>query len=84
MIGLFPDLPIEKFVFIGNSSVTGARMCLLSQEAVKRTEDIANKMTYVELSVDPDFMNNYTASLFFPHTNIDLFPNVKKKYSLVK
>ncbi len=83
MIGLFPDIPVEKYVFIGNSSVSGAKMCLLSQEAVKKADEIANKITYLELSVDPDFMNNYTASLFFPHTNIDLFPNVKKKLDLI-
>ena len=53
---------------------------LLYEEARKKAEEIAGKMTCVELSVEPDFMNNYTASLFFPHTNIDLFPSVKGKY----
>ncbi|MBN1383625.1 MAG: DUF4445 domain-containing protein [Elusimicrobia bacterium] len=79
MLGLLPDLSKEKFLFIGNASVTGAKMCLLSQIAMKKAEDIAEKMTYIDLSADSDFMNNYTASLFLPHTNLDLFPSVKQR-----
>ncbi|MCM8766234.1 MAG: ATP-binding protein, partial [Candidatus Omnitrophica bacterium] len=78
MIGLLPDLPEERFVFIGNSSITGAKMCLLSQEAYEEAEEIARKMTYLDLSTNPNFMNNYSASLFLPHTDIDRFPSVKK------
>jgi len=78
MIGLLPDLPLEKFTFVGNSAIAGTRMCLLSQEAMRKAEKIAGKMTYIDLSTDPEFMNNYTASLFLPHTDISLFPSVKK------
>ncbi|MCK4802217.1 DUF4445 domain-containing protein [bacterium] len=78
MIGLLPDLPPEKFTFIGNSAIAGTRMCLLSHEAMRKAEKIAGKMTYVDLSTEPEFMNNYTASLFLPHTDINLFPSVKK------
>jgi len=53
-------------------------MCLLSQEAMRKAEKIAGRMTYIDLSTNPEFMNNYTASLFLPHTDIDLFPSVKK------
>ncbi|MFN7170925.1 MAG: ASKHA domain-containing protein, partial [Candidatus Omnitrophota bacterium] len=78
MIGLLPDLPKERFVFLGNSSITGAKMCLLSQEAYEEAEEIAHKMTYLDLSTNPEFMNNYSASLFLPHTDIERFPSVKK------
>jgi len=78
MIGLLPDLPLEKFTFIGNSAIAGTKMCLLSQEAMRKAEKIAGRMTYIDLSTDPEFMNNYTASLFLPHTDISLFPSVKK------
>ncbi|MFB0526065.1 MAG: ASKHA domain-containing protein [bacterium] len=78
MIGLLPDLPQEKFTFIGNSAIAGTKMCLLSQEAMRKAEKIAGRMTYVDLSTEPEFMNNYTASLFLPHTDINLFPSVKK------
>lgn len=81
-IGLLPDLEREKFEFIGNSSLAGAKFSLLSYDAMVKAREIARKMTYVELSVDPVFMNEYTASLFLPHTDIDSFPTVVKKLAL--
>ena len=77
LIGLLPDLPRNKFQFIGNSSITGANMYLLSNEARDKAKETAEKMTYIDLSTNPKFMNEYTSTLFLPHTNIDLFPSVK-------
>jgi uncharacterized 2Fe-2S/4Fe-4S cluster protein (DUF4445 family) len=76
-IGLLPDIPRERIRFIGNSSLAGARLALLSNDAFHKAETIANRMTYIELSVHPDFMNEFIASLFLPHTDMDLFPTVK-------
>ncbi|MFH1406904.1 MAG: ASKHA domain-containing protein, partial [Candidatus Omnitrophota bacterium] len=78
MMGLLPDLPLERFAFIGNSSIAGAKACLVSYEAMDKAAKIAKKMTYFELSTDPSFMNEYTSTLFLPHTDMDLFPSVKK------
>jgi len=78
MIGLLPDIDRDKLQFIGNSSLAGARLCLLSQEAMKKAEEIGKKMTYIELSADSDYMHEYTASLFLPHTDIDRFPTAKR------
>ncbi len=78
-IGLLPDLDRKKFEFIGNSSVVGSRQILLSYEAMKKAEEIANKMTYIELSVESSYMDEYVSSLFFPHTDISKFPSVKVK-----
>jgi uncharacterized 2Fe-2S/4Fe-4S cluster protein (DUF4445 family) len=80
MIGMLPDLPEEKFSFIGNTSIAGAYLCLLSRQMRQEAEDIARKMTYMELSVLHGFMDEYMSALFLPHTNIDLFPTVKKAY----
>ena len=77
-IGLLPDLPEDKFEFLGNTSVTGAKMCVLSSEAIEKADSIADKMTYLDLSTSPLFMNSYSASLFLPHTDIESFPSVKK------
>jgi len=77
-IGLLPDLPEKSFIFLGNTSVSGAKMCLLSSQAMERVEEIANKMAYLDLSTSPLFMNNYSAALFLPHTDIESFPSVKK------
>jgi uncharacterized 2Fe-2S/4Fe-4S cluster protein (DUF4445 family) len=75
-IGLLPDIDINKFQFIGNSSLMGARMALLSCHALERTEKISNKMTNIELSSYQPFMDEYIASLFLPHTDKKLFPSV--------
>jgi len=80
-IGLIPDLPIEKYQFIGNSSITGTKMVLLSNVAMAKAEEIAKKMTYIELSADNTFMEQFTAAIFLPHTDMDLFPSVAKKLS---
>jgi uncharacterized 2Fe-2S/4Fe-4S cluster protein (DUF4445 family) len=77
MIGLLPDLPLERFRFIGNSSLAGARMALTSNHAFEKAQDIAKRMTYLELSVSPDFMNEFIAALFLPHTNQNLFPSLR-------
>ena len=77
-IGLLPDLPLERFHFIGNGSLNGARMCLASREALAATEEVAARMTYFDLSTDPKFMGDFTSSLFLPHTDLDRFPSVTK------
>lgn len=77
IIGLLPDIKREKFIFIGNSSLVGAREALLSSEAYDKVQDIAKKMTYFELSIDPHYMDEYVGGLFFPHTQIARFPSVK-------
>lgn len=77
MIGLLPDLPRERFQFIGNGSVEGAKMMLLSRQAMAEAQTIASRMTYIELSSDPKFMNEYTSALFLPHTHLEKFPSVR-------
>jgi uncharacterized 2Fe-2S/4Fe-4S cluster protein (DUF4445 family) len=77
-----PDLPKERFHFIGNSSLTGAKFALLSYPAMMKAWEIARQMTYIELSVELQFMEEYIASLFLPHTNVDVFPTVKEKLNL--
>jgi uncharacterized 2Fe-2S/4Fe-4S cluster protein (DUF4445 family) len=77
-IGLLPDLPPERVKFIGNSSLTGARMALLSRHALARANTLARQMTYFELSVDPKFYDEFVAALFLPHTDMDLYPSVKR------
>ncbi len=81
-IGMFPDLPIERYKYIGNSSIMGAKMILLSREARDDAEILAGKITYLELSVGNDFMDEFVSALFIPHTNLELFPNLNFKDKL--
>jgi len=79
-IGLLPDLPHERFHFIGNGSVQGAKMALLSEDALKfMTDHVAGSMTYLELSTHHKYMNEYSSCLFLPHTDIEKFPSVMGK-----
>ncbi|MBI2863638.1 MAG: DUF4445 domain-containing protein [Chloroflexi bacterium] len=76
-IGLLPDLPWDKFKFLGNTSALGAFNALLSREARVKTDEIAGRMTYLELIADNSFMNEFMSALFLPHTDLDAFPAVK-------
>lgn len=78
-IGLLPDLPLERFTFIGNGSLSGAQLISLSNEMLDDGEKIARNMTNIELSEDNKFMDHYMAAMFLPHTDLNLFPSVKRK-----
>jgi uncharacterized 2Fe-2S/4Fe-4S cluster protein (DUF4445 family) len=78
-IGLLPDLPRDRFIFIGNGSLLGARLTSFSNDLLCDGQRVAGMITNLELSENADFMNNYVAALFLPHTNTDQFPSVKIK-----
>jgi uncharacterized 2Fe-2S/4Fe-4S cluster protein (DUF4445 family) len=78
MLGLLPDLPLEKFKFIGNGSLAGSYLTLLSEKNKVEAEKIFEKLTYMELSVSNEFYNEFVSALFLPHTNLKLFPSVEK------
>lgn len=78
ILGMLPDIPKDTFSFIGNASVTGAYLCLLSEDLRKEAEEIASKMTYMELSVSRNFMDEYMSALFLPHTDMKQFPTVER------
>jgi len=75
-IGMFPDVPEERFSYIGNSSLSGAYAGLLSRAASDKTTKLGENMMYVELSNEPGYMDEFVAACFLPHTNSSLFPSV--------
>jgi uncharacterized 2Fe-2S/4Fe-4S cluster protein (DUF4445 family) len=79
-IGLIPDIDVKHIQFIGNSSLTGARLALTSIAAFEDSLKIARRMTNVELSNYAPFMNEFIAALFLPHTDAKLFPSVKYQH----
>lgn len=83
-VGIFPDLPRDRIIRLGNTSAEGARQILLSLDKKKDIEHIANHITYFELNANQIFMNKFVGSKFIPHTNIEFFPSVKHKLSLRK
>jgi uncharacterized 2Fe-2S/4Fe-4S cluster protein (DUF4445 family) len=76
MIGLLPEVPVEKFLFVGNGSLLGARLLSFSRELLKQTERIAKTMTNIELANNHAFMDEFIAALFIPHTDESAFPRV--------
>jgi uncharacterized 2Fe-2S/4Fe-4S cluster protein (DUF4445 family) len=83
-IGLLPDLPLNKFKFIGNGSLLGARLICLSNILRTEVKRIFNKITNIELSENHNFMNHYIASLFLPHTDQKLFPRVFERINCME
>ena len=74
-IGMLPDVELEKYSYIGNSSLTGAYAMVLGDEANEKCAEVGANMTYLELSTYPGYMDSFVAACFLPHTNQGLFPN---------
>ena len=77
-IGLLPDLPHGRFSYIGNSALTGSYIALLSREHRRRLAETAARMTYLDLSSDPRYMDSYVKALFLPHTDVSQFPSLAR------
>jgi uncharacterized 2Fe-2S/4Fe-4S cluster protein (DUF4445 family) len=77
-IGMLPDLPRETYKPLGNSSLGGATLALTSAENIAEIDRIRDRITYLELNVNQEFMNRFSAAKFLPHTDPTLFPSVKK------
>ncbi|MEE8452352.1 MAG: ASKHA domain-containing protein [Thermoguttaceae bacterium] len=78
-IGLLPDIPVEKIKFIGNSSVAGTKMVMLSRSQFDKVKQIRDRITYQELMVDPSYMEKFTSACFLPHTDPTRFPTVVER-----
>lgn len=78
-IGLLPELPLERFVFVGNGSLLGARLFSFSREYVKEAERVSRMMTNVELSNSQAFMDEFVAASFLPHTDGKAFPQTMRR-----
>jgi uncharacterized 2Fe-2S/4Fe-4S cluster protein (DUF4445 family) len=76
-IGMMPDLPRDRFQAIGNSAIEGATLALTRPALLDEVDEIRDRITYLELNVNQDFMNRFSAAKFLPHTDRDRFPSVK-------
>lgn len=77
-LGMVPELPAERFVFLGNGSLLGTALASTSREVLLTVRRTAEMMTYLELSVNAGFMDNYVSALFFPHTNLAQYPETER------
>ena len=74
-IGMLPDVELEKYHYIGNSSLTGAYAMVVSDQAIEKCHEVGANMTYLELSTYPGYMDSFVAACFLPHTDASLFPS---------
>jgi len=79
VLGLIPDIEREKIQFVGNTSILGAKMALLSKDALDVTYQIAKKITYYDLITHPGYMDEFMSAKFLPHTDMKKFPSVQRK-----
>ena len=75
IIGMLPDVPIEKIRFVGNTSIAGAKTVSLSRKAFETADQIANSMTYFDLMNHNSYMEEFVRASFLPHTDLSLFPS---------
>ncbi|MGD8366837.1 MAG: ASKHA domain-containing protein [Desulfobacterales bacterium] len=75
-IGMLPDIGLQRYVALGNSSLEGAARALTDASAVEELDRIRDRITYLELNVNQDFMNRFSAAKFYPHTDPKRFPSV--------
>jgi len=81
ILGMLPDIPTEKIKFVGNTAITGAKMCLTSKETREKAYALSKKIRYVELAVDPDFQKEFVNSMYIPYKQIEEYPSVIKLLS---
>jgi len=77
-VGLLPDIPRDRFRYLGNASLKGTTMILISEKHRVLQKETAKRMTYVELNTDPEYMDQYTGALFLPHTDSRRFPSIAR------
>jgi len=78
-IGMLPDIPVDTFEVLGNSSLGGAKVLLKDPDAFERIIQIRKSITYIELNVNQEFMNMFSGAKFYPHTDTSRFPSLKGK-----
>ena len=62
-IGLIPNIPLEKLIFLGNAAGAGAKMALISQHEFTAIQAAARRVGYVELAGDVNFSENFMMAM---------------------
>ena len=76
-IGIFPDLPREKYQVLKNSSLDGARCLLLDHDRLAEAKQLSESIYCVQFASIPDFLIRMQAAKFIPHTDMGRFPSVQ-------
>ena len=74
-LGLFPDCDLENIYAVGNAAGDGARIALLNVDKRAEADEIAKRVEYIELTVEPDFDKIFSEAMWLPHMR-DTFPHL--------
>ena len=78
-IGIFPDLPREKYVVLKNTSLDGARILLLDRARLEEARQLSENIYCVQFASIPDFLIKMQAAKFIPHTDMKRYPTIQAK-----
>ena len=78
-IGIFPDLPREKYQILSNTSLDGGRTLLLDRSRVQEAKDLAENMYCVQFASVPDFLVRMQAAKFIPPTDMSRYPSIHER-----
>ncbi|NTV12882.1 MAG: DUF4445 domain-containing protein [Desulfobulbaceae bacterium] len=81
-IGLLPEVAPAKVTYVGNGALLGGRLSELSNHIRRDVVEVVNRMTSFELSEVASFKDQYVASLFLPHTDLELFPETAQRLGI--
>jgi uncharacterized 2Fe-2S/4Fe-4S cluster protein (DUF4445 family) len=65
-IGMFPQIPEEDIVVVGNAAGAGAILALFDENIMARANELTQATRVLDLSTHPDFQETFINSLAFP------------------
>ena len=80
-VGIFPDLPRERYHCIANTSLEGAQLLLLDRSKLMEAQDLANNLYCIQFASIPDFLVRMQAAKFIPHTDMCRYPTIRKRFA---
>lgn len=83
-IGMIPDIPSKKIFQVGNAAGSGAKLCLLNKDLRIKARQLLNKISYIEIAIKKKFQREFAEAMYFPHMNLDYFPNLKEYLKIPK
>ena len=78
-IGIFPDIPREKYCVLSNTSLDGARILLLDRSRLQEVRELSENIYCVQFASIPDFLIRMQAAKFIPHTDISRYPSIQAR-----
>jgi uncharacterized 2Fe-2S/4Fe-4S cluster protein (DUF4445 family) len=81
---MIPDISDEKIFQIGNAAGIGAQSILLNKDLRGKVKYLLKKIKYVEIATEEEFQKEYADAMYFPHFNLELFPNLKDYNNIPK